>query len=289
MNRRKFIENSAASLAAVSIFSQIPNSLFAMPNYKGIKMPIGYQSYVLRDEINKDIVGTLKKTFEMGYQHVEMCSPFGYAPDTFGALAKYSGKELKNIVNDSGLACYSAHFTWEELEKNLDDRIAFAHDMGLKHMVCSGGLYGKTMDGLKKQCDTLNKIGEKITSAGLVAGYHNHNGEFEQKKDGRPDYDIILEQLDPTYIKMQFQVAAVQLGYQAADYFRKFPGRFISAHLSDYAVDNHYKQIVLGEKGLVDWKDFFEAAKVGGLKWVYVEMESDPGTLEGSAKYLKTL
>ena len=289
MNRRKFIENSAASLAAVGIFSQIPNSLFAMPNYKGIKMPIGYQSYVLRDEINKDIVGTLKKTFEMGYQHVEMCSPFGYAPGNFGALAKYNGKELKNIINDSGLACYSAHFTWEELEKNLDARIAFAHDMGLKHMVCSGGLYGKTMDGLKKQCDTLNKIGEKITSAGLVAGYHNHNGEFEQKKDGRPDYDIILEQLDPTYIKMQFQVAAVQLGYQAADYFRKFPGRFISAHLSDYAVDNHYKQIVLGEKGLVDWKDFFEAAKVGGLKWVYVEMESDPGTLEGSAKYLKTL
>ncbi len=289
MNRRKFIENSAASLAAVGIFSQIPNSLFAMSNNKGIKMPIGYQSYVLRDEINKDIVGTLKKTFEMGYEHVEMCSPFGYAPDTFGALAKYSGKELKNIINDSGLACYSAHFTWEELEKNLDARIAFAHDMGLKHMVCSGGLYGKTMDGLKKQCDTLNKIGEKITRAGLVAGYHNHNGEFEQKKDGRPDYDIILEQLDPTYIKMQFQVAAVQLGYQAADYFRKFPGRFISAHLSDYAVDNHYKQIVLGEKGLVDWKDFFEAAKVGGLKWVYVEMESDPGTLEGSAKYLKTL
>jgi len=289
MNRRKFIENSAASLAAVGIFSQIPNSLFAMPNYKGIKIPIGYQSYVLRDEINKDIVGTLKKTFEMGYQHVEMCSPFGYAPGTFGALAKYSGKELKNIVNDSGLDCYSAHFTWNELDKHLDQRIAFAHEMGLKHMVSSGGLDGKTMDGLKIKCDTLNKIGEKITSAGLVAGYHNHNGEFEQKKDGRPDYDIILEQLDPTYIKMQFQVAAVQLGYQAADYFRKFPGRFISAHLSDYAVDNHYKQIVLGEKGLVDWKDFFEAAKVGGLKWVYVEMESDPGTLEGSAKYLKTL
>ncbi len=289
MNRRKFIENSAASLAAVGIFSQIPNSLFAMPNYKGINIPIGYQSYVLRDEINKDIVGTLKKTFEMGYQHVEMCSPFGYAPGTFGALAKYSGKELKNIVNDSGLACYSAHFTWNELDKHLDQRIAFAHDMGLKHMVCSGGLYGKTMDDLKKQCDTLNKIGDKITKAGLVAGYHNHNGEFEQKKDGRPDYDIILEQLDPKYVKMQFQVAAIQVGYKAADYFRKFPGRFISAHLQDYSTNDHNKQIILGEKGLVDWKDFFDAAKIGGLKWVYVEMESDPGTLEGSAKYLKTL
>ena len=289
MNRRKFIENSAASLAAVGILSHLPNSLFAMEYGRAVKLPIGFQSFVLRNELNKDVVGTLKSMYDLGYKHVEMCSPSGYAPGFFSALTKYSGKELKTIVSDSGLDCYSTHFTWNELVKNLDNRIEFAHDLGLKHMVCSGGLYGKTMDDLKKQCDTLNKIGEKITSAGLVAGYHNHNGEFEQKKDGRPDYDIILEQLDPTYIKMQFQVAAVQLGYQAADYFRKFPGRFISAHLSDYAVDNHYKQIVLGEKGLVDWKDFFEAAKVGGLKWVYVEMESDPGTLEGSAKYLKTL
>jgi len=67
MNRRKFIENSAASLAAVDIFSQMPNSFFAMSNNKGIKVHIGYQSYVLRDEIYKNIAGTLKKTFEMGY------------------------------------------------------------------------------------------------------------------------------------------------------------------------------------------------------------------------------
>ena len=156
-------------------------------------------------------------------------------------------------------------------------------------MVCSGGLYAKTLEELKNQCGVLNKIGEKITNTGLIAGYHNHNGEFEQKKDGRPDYDIILENLDPTYVKMQFQVAAIQVGYKAADYFRKFPGRFISAHLQDYSSTNKNKQVVLGENGIVDWKDFFEAAKIGGLKCVYVEMESDPGTLEGSIKYLKSI
>jgi hypothetical protein len=39
----------------------------------------------------------------------------------------------------------------------------------------------------------------------------------------------------------------------------------------------------------VDWKDFFAATKTGGLQYVYVEMESDPGTLEGSVQYLKKL
>ena len=289
MQRRKFIETSAASLAAMSFLSQMPTSLFGMTNLKSKKLPIGFQSYVLRKEINKDILGTLKSMYQLGYEHVEMCSPAGYAPYDFAELTKYSGKELKQIIHDAGLGCYSTHFTWNELTKNLEDRIEFAHQLGLKHMVCSGGLYAKSLDDLKNQCAILNKIGEKITNEGLIAGYHNHNGEFEQKKDGRPDYDIILENLDPTHVKMQFQVAAIQVGYKAADYFRKYPGRFISAHLSDYSSSNKNKQVVLGDNGIVDWKDFYAAAKIGGLKWVYVEMESDPGTLEGSVKYLKSI
>lgn len=80
MNRRKFIENSAASLAAVGIFSQIPNSLFAMPNYKGINIPIGYQSYVLRDEINKDIVGTLKRHSRWAISMLKCAHPLAMRP-----------------------------------------------------------------------------------------------------------------------------------------------------------------------------------------------------------------
>ena len=161
----------------------------------------------------------------------------------------------KNTI-DSIIAEHQTAPHLRVLQKRLAEEITtFVHGKEEleKAIFASSAFFSPTMDDLKKQCDTLNKISEKITSAGLVAGYHNHNGEFEQKKDGRPDYDIILEQLDPTYVKMQFQVAAIQVGYKAADYFRKFPGRFISAHLSDFSVDNHNKQIVLGEKGLVDW------------------------------------
>ncbi|MFM7195850.1 MAG: sugar phosphate isomerase/epimerase family protein [Bacteroidota bacterium] len=284
MNRRNFIAGGMAAMASTPLFSM---KHVLMPG--AVAVPIGFQSYVLREEINKDVVGELRRMASMGYAHVEMCSPSGYAPWSFGNLVKYSGKELAAIIRDAGLKCQSSHFTWNELNNNLDERIDFAQQMGLKHMVASGGLDGKTTDELKRKCDALNKIGAKIAKAGMVAGYHNHNGEFEHQKDGRPDYDILLENLDPSVVKMQFQVAAIQVGYKAADYFRKFPGRFISAHLQDYSATNKEKQVVLGQGGIVDWKDFFAAAKTGGLQWVYVEMESDPGTLEGSLKYLKAL
>jgi sugar phosphate isomerase/epimerase len=286
IDRRRFIRQGAASLAAAGILPHLPQSVLAAA--RGIGMPIGYQSYVLRKELNDDFAGVLAKTAAMGYEHVEMCSPKGYSPHAFSKLTKYSGKELRKIIEDSGLKCWSSHFTWNELMGNLDERIAFAQEMGLQHMVASAGLNGG-MDDLKRKCEALNKVGEKVKSAGMIAGYHNHNGEFEAKKDGVPDYDIILQHLDPNLVKMQFQVAAIQVGFKAADYFRKHPARFISAHLQDYSKDDMKKQVVLGRGGVVDWKDFFKAAKTGGLKWVYVEMESDPGTLEGSVDYLKKL
>jgi sugar phosphate isomerase/epimerase len=173
-------------------------------------------------------------------------------------------------------------------DNSLAERIEFASQLGLKHMVCSGGLMAKTSDEVKKRCQQMNHFGEMVKKGGMVAGYHNHNGEFDEKLDARPQYDLMLEHLDPSLVKMQFQVAAITSGYKAQDYFRKFPGRFISAHLQDYAPDDHKKEVVMGA-GIVDWKDFFAAAKVGGLKYIFVEMESNPAIMEGCAKFLKSL
>ena len=287
MNRRSFLGNAAASLAATGLLSQIPDSVFALAHAKGISMPIGFQSYVLREEISKQPFETMTRMADYGYKNVEWCSPKGYQ-GPFEPLVKYSGKELKAITNEAGLTTTSCHFTWQEImnDESLKERIEFAHGLGLKHMVCSGGLLGKSLDEVKKKCDQMNHYGEMVTKAGLVAGYHNHNGEFDEKLDGRPQYDIMLENLDAKVVKMQFQVAAITSGYKAQDYFRKFPGRFISAHLQDYGPNDKEKQVIMGT-GIVDWKDFFAAAKVGGLKYVFVEMESDPGIMAACAKYLK--
>ena len=82
-----------------------------------------------------------------------------------------------------------------------------------------------------------------------------------------------------------FQVAVIDLGYKAEDYFRKYPGRFISAHLADYSTTAG-KQVPIGQ-GMVNWKDFFDAAKEGGVKNFYVEMV--PEFFKPSADYLKSV
>src|SRR6476659_11027763 len=289
MNRRSFLGKAAASLAASGLASSIPAAVLAIKNNKGIDMPIGFQSYVFREEISQKPNETMSRLASYGYKNVEWCSPKGYE-GPFAPLVKYSGKELKKITNDAGLETPSCHFTWKEImdDSSLAERIEFANQLGLKCMVCSGGLQAKTEDEVKKRCDQMNHVGEMVKKGGMIAGYHNHNGEFDEKFGDRPQYDLMIEGLDPSLVKMQFQVAAITSGYKAQDYFRKFPGRFISAHLQDFSPSDHKKEVVMGT-GIVDWKDFFDAAKVGGLQYIFVEMESDPTVMQGCANYIKNM
>jgi sugar phosphate isomerase/epimerase len=92
-----------------------------------------------------------------------------------------------------------------------------------------------------------------------------------------------MGELDPQLVKMQFQVAVVRLGYNAADFFEKYPGRFISMHLQDWS-PSLKKEVPLGQ-GMVDWKKLFAAAKTGGIKNYFVEM--DPPEMTASVQYLR--
>jgi sugar phosphate isomerase/epimerase len=198
----------------------------------------------------------------------------------------FTAKEMKKIINDAGLKCPSCHYGMKEFRESLDERIAFALELGQTQMILStfGLQQNATMDDWRKAADELNKMGMKAKSAGIQMGFHNHNNEF-QKIDGVLIYDVLMKQFDPEYIKMQFQVAVISIGYKAADYFRKYPGRFISAHLADYAEDKK-KQVPVG-KGIVDWKEFFAALKTGGVQNTFVEMEEE--TFIDSIAFLKKI
>ncbi len=102
----------------------------------------------------------------------------------------------------------------------------------------------------------------------------------------------MIAELNPATTKLQFQVSAMQFGYDPVTYFNKYPGRFLSMHCQDWVKDSStksgFRQVPLG-KGLVDWKTVFTAAKSGGVKNYFVELEEDPALMPPSVPYLKSL
>jgi sugar phosphate isomerase/epimerase len=280
-SRRDFLKTSGVSLGAAALMSQLPLNLYGLPAKK--PKSFGFQVWTIREKLVEDFPGTLKMMAGLGYKEVEMCSPLGYSNAGFEPLNKLSGKDMKKIIRDAGLKCTSSHYNLGELRDHLENRIEWAHALGMKQMMVASFWLPKnaSLDEFRKAADELNVIGEKTKNAGLQLGFHNHHTEFEKRGDTLI-YDALLEQLDPGLVKMQFQVAVVNIGYQAADYFRKHPGRFISAHLADWSTEKE-AQVPIGQ-GIVDWGDFFEAAKTGGVKNFYVEM--DPETFGPSAEFL---
>ena len=282
--RRNFLKTSGAAMASTALLSAMPYELLASgaaPKPKSY----GFQVWTIRKEIISDFAVTLKKMADMGYSEVEMCSPLGYSMAGFKPLNEMSGTEMKKIVEDAGLKCTSSHFTGGELRKDLDNRIEWASQLGMKQMAQSMPSLPRnpTLDDWRKTAHELNEIGEKTKAAGIQMVYHNHHFEFEEI-DGTLIYPLLLEELDADLVKMQFQVAVIDKGFKAQDYFRKYPDRFISAHLADYSTELE-KSVPIGQ-GIVDWDDLFAAAKEVGVKNYFVEM--DPVTFEESAKYLSS-
>jgi sugar phosphate isomerase/epimerase len=240
----------------------------------------------VRQMIAKDFPGTLKSLAAAGFQSIELCSPAGYSDEGFGGLTKYKGSELKKIINDAGLTCVSSHFGMDELRQNQDERIAWAKDLGLTQMLVAslGGPKNPAMDDVKKAADEYNKMGEKAAKAGIQQGLHNEDFELSTV-DGKRTYDVLFDLLDPKLVKFQFQVSTISRGYDAAEYFKKYPGRFVSMHVQGWSAAD--KKIAPVGQDSLDWKNIFSSAKVGGIKNYFVEMKLE--MMQASVPYLRNL
>jgi len=282
LSRREFLGAAATSAAAIGFLGANPLELSADP----LGLPIGCQIWPVRASIAKDFPGTIKQLADAGFQSIELCSPYGYEEFGFGGLAKYSPAELRKILSDAGVTCISSHFGIGELSKNQERSIGWAKDIGLTQMLVPslGGPKNPTMDDVKRAADEYNKMAERSEKAGIQQGLHNE--EFELSTvNGKRTYDILFELLDPKLVKFQFQVSTISQGYDAAEYFTKYPGRFISMHVQGWSAET--KKIVPVGQGTLDWKKIFTAAKIGGINNYFVEMDLEK--MRASVPYLHQL
>ncbi len=282
ISRRDFCKSAAMQAAAAGFLFSSVRELRATP----LGMPIGCQTWPVREMIAKDFPGTIKQLAAAGFQTIELCSPVGYADSDFAGLAKYSGTELRKMLSDAGVTCESSHFGIQELRDNQPNRIAWAKDLGLTQMIVPSldGPKNPTMDDVKRAADEYNKMGEQAAKSGIQQGLHNEDFELSMV-DGKRTYDLLLELLDPKLVKFQFQVSTISRGYDAAEYFTKYPGHFISMHVQGWSAKT--KKIMPVGQDTLDWKKIFTAAKTGGIKNYFVEMDLEK--MKASVPYLRSL
>ncbi len=272
VSRRQFV---GSSLAAAGYVLARGFPVKADP----LGFPMGFQIYGLREAAAKDFSGTLKQTAAIGYRAMELCSFHGYAKQGFGPLENMKPTDVRKVIGEAGLRCESCHFNAREWEDGvIDQSMEWAHGVGLKYMILSGAKQKPemTMDDWKQNFDLMNKYGEQVKKAGMQFGYHSHGTEWN-KIDGVMVFDELLRSVDPKLVQGQVDMGGVTMsGVDAAEYMEKHPGRFCSLHAKDVKKGQTSGPSVPVGQGDIDWKRVFTAAKVGGIKNYFVEMEVKP-------------
>ena len=278
ISRREFFMKTAADAAVAGFVAGRSAKLHANP----LGLPIGSQTYPHRARLKDDFPGVMKQLADLGVQRIELCSPLGYTD--FAGLPKPA--EIKKILSDHGLGCDSAHFSMKELRQDQPASIAWAKEVGITQMITAtlGAGNNPSMDDVKKAADEYNKIAGVAARSGIQQGLHNEGFELSTV-DGKRTYDVLFGLLDPKLVKFQFQMSTISRGFDAAEYFTKYPGRFFSMHLQDWNAET--KTAAAVGKGTIDWKKVFTAAKTGGVKNYFIEQDIEM-TKEGIA-FLKAL
>jgi sugar phosphate isomerase/epimerase len=244
---------------------------------KGI--PVGLELFSVRDELKKDLMGTVRAVAKMGYDCVEFFSPYyAWTPDY--------ARQVRKMMDDAGIRCWSTH---NGPESFTPDGIAHAIELngiiGSRFIVLASAGRVQTLDGWKAVAERLNQGAEKMKAAGLRAGYHNHQLEFTPIEGQRPME--VLAANTTKDVMLQLDVGTcIEAGSDPVAWVDANPGRIRSMHCKDWSKEKGYK-VLLGD-GVAPWKKLFEAAeRSGGLEFYLVEQEgSDYPELETAQRCL---
>ena len=245
---------------------------------------LGLQIYSLGNELTDDVPAGMKKIADIGYSYIELA---GYHDRKMG---KYNVDEYRKIVEDAGLEVKSSHvnppvseYTKETVQGIVDFWKQTVEDhvkLGVTTLVQPGMPKIENHADAALVSDVFNQAGEIAKESGIKWGYHNHNMEFKRvvkEEDKGKDspwwmpvgdviYDLLLEGTDPNLVFFEMDVYWTVMGQNdPLEYFEKYPERFPVLHIKDRAV--------LGQSGMMNFRNIFDKAYKNGLDAYYVELE----------------
>src|SRR3569623_2149747 len=170
--RRDFLKITGGTLAAASLANVVhAGSSAALPK-------VALQLYTVRDELEKDLHGTLKKVRALGIQTVETA----FWPKNVTV------KQAAKAIKDAGLTVCSSH-----VDIPLGDKKAAmleaAAAYGSKRFIWHGWPEDKrysSLEGTKELIGIYNEAAAVANANGLQFGLHNHWWEYRNKVGGRP-------------------------------------------------------------------------------------------------------
>ncbi|MCA1010861.1 sugar phosphate isomerase/epimerase family protein [Halobacillus halophilus] len=235
-------------------------------------IPVAAQMYTLREEAEKDFAGTVRKVAELGFDAVEFAG--------FGGL---SAREIKSLLEETGLQAASCHVPLDDLKNNLEQIINDQKTIGSSYIVCPY-IDEREEEDYQQLIPLLDRLGEQCRQEGITLCYHNHDFELQKLSDGRTALETIFDDTQAENLKTEFDIYWLKkAGEQPDEWLKRYQGRSPLLHLKDMTVDDESFFAELGTGG-VDLDAVFHAGEEAGVQWWIIEQdESRRSPLESLA------
>ena len=235
---------------------------------------LGLQLYSLRNELKKDVPGTLKIVRDWGFEDVELAD---FPPP--------KAEERARALKAAGLRAVGAFYDYERYRDDFSGAVADARTLGLEYLICGWIPHEKrlTRADVDRAIPDFNKWGAAAVREGLRFAYHVHGFEFARDADGTL-LDTLLKQTDPRHVDYEMDVFWVTRGGgDPVALLDKYGNRFRILHLKDMRRGTETgvltgeappeTNVVLGT-GIIPWPAVLKAAAGAGVKWYFIEDEN---------------
>ncbi len=275
--RREFLSSTASLLPTALLLTHSDQ----LRKRTGDPRPLGAQLWTARDLAAKDLGAVLNRIATIGYKQVEFAGYYGKSP-----------AEIRTMLHASGMTAPSAHIRFEDIRDGIAAALSAARIIGHKYLIFAWIPEGeRTRDGYLRIADLLNRAGKVCAPYRIKVGYHNYSYDFAIS-NGRPMYDLILDNTDPVLVSMEMDVYWMLAGGgDPVKYLRRYKGRYHLIHIKDMLGDPPHTMVDVGD-GIVDWPHILREAARDGARHFIIEHDepADPMlTLERSYQYVRSL
>jgi sugar phosphate isomerase/epimerase len=184
---------------------------------------LSVQLYTVREALQADLEGTVRRIAEIGYTQVE---PYNFVA--------FPG--LGNALRSAGLTAPTAHCGL--VGKDLVPVFEAAKEIGIATVIepFVASEHWQTAEGVKATAAALNDVAALGAEYGIRVGYHNHSHEIESTIEGVTALEYLASQLDPAVVLEVDTYWVAVGGHSAADVLGRLGDRVHALHIKDGAI-----------------------------------------------------
>src|SRR5438874_9361594 len=197
---RRSVLRIMGGTVALARTSSARTSAAALPPPRGGRL--GLELYSLRNELKRDLGGTLKMAREWGFEHIELAGfPVMETADTARALRTADLRAVSTFVD------------YERLRDDFAGVVRDARTLGLEYLICGWIPHEKTLTraDVDRAIASFNQWGAAAARENLRLGYHIHGYEFVAGADG-PLLHTLFNGTDAGHVDYEMDVFWVVRG-----------------------------------------------------------------------------